>query len=259
MGEFMEPQNTQEPQQPQTMQPTPAPENAAGPQVAIGGVLSRSFTILKQNPALFLGLTLIISLPVGILSALLPEQANGLGNLINTVVSTLIQGSIAYAAFMTLKGVQPSIGDSFNRGMARLLPLVLIALLVNIGAVLGMILLIIPGLMLLCMWYVAIPACMVEQLGPIESIKRSAALTKGYRWTIFWLVVVLMVAMMGLVILAGVLLSPIADLPLLLELVITLILAVPMAFQAIVVAVMYYSLRSAKEDVSLDSLVSVFE
>ena len=37
------------------------------------------------------------------------------------------------------------------------------------------------------MFYVAVPACVVEELGPVTSLKRSVALSKGFRWKVFGL------------------------------------------------------------------------
>jgi hypothetical protein len=39
-----------------------------------------------------------------------------------------------------------------------------------------------PGLILLVLWYVAIPVCMVERRGLFQSLSRSSALTKGARF-----------------------------------------------------------------------------
>jgi len=47
----------------------------------------------------------------------------------------------------------------------------------------GMALLVVPGIILLGMWVVAAPVMMVGGLGVIDSLKRSAELTKGSRLT----------------------------------------------------------------------------
>ena len=41
--------------------------------------------------------------------------------------------------------------------------------------------------------FASIPGCVVEGRGPIESWSRSAQLTKGYRWRLFGLALLLMV------------------------------------------------------------------
>ena len=41
-----------------------------------------------------------------------------------------------------------------------------------------------PGIMLMVRWFVAVPACVVERIGPSGSMKRSAELTSGHRWKV---------------------------------------------------------------------------
>jgi hypothetical protein len=41
------------------------------------------------------------------------------------------------------------------------------------------------------MWCLGTPACVIELTGPWASLKRSAQLTKGYRWKIFGLLLLL--------------------------------------------------------------------
>jgi MFS family permease len=45
--------------------------------------------------------------------------------------------------------------------------------------------------MLFTMWFVATPACVVERLGPFDSMARSSQLTKGHRGKVFGLFIVL--------------------------------------------------------------------
>ena len=119
-------------------------------------------------------------------------------------------------------------------------------------------LLIIPGLMLLTRWYLAAPACVVERLGPRDSMRRSAQLTEGHRWKVFGGIVLLVIgstiasqtitasftvmggAMLGLV---GTLISG----------------AISGAVTAIFVVVAYYELRVAKEGIDIDEIAAVFD
>lgn len=42
-----------------------------------------------------------------------------------------------------------------------------------------------PGIYISMVLFLAVPAVMVEDIGPVEALKRSAALTQGHRGTIF--------------------------------------------------------------------------
>ena len=81
-------------------------------------------------------------------------------------------------------------GFSFNQAMRAALrrsPAILaLTVIVVIGGMLGMIiLLVVPGLIFFCVYAVAVPACVVEGLGPIDSMSRSAFPTRGDRWRVF--------------------------------------------------------------------------
>ena len=52
---------------------------------------------------------------------------------------------------------------------------------------LASILLLIPGIVVLCMFYVAIPVAVVERMGASDALSRSKALTAGHKMTIFGL------------------------------------------------------------------------
>jgi hypothetical protein len=67
----------------------------------------------------------------------------------------------------------------------------------------AMILLLVPGLMLATAWSVSLPALAVERLGPVTALRRSLALTRGNRWSIFGPALVVWIASTGMYILAA--------------------------------------------------------
>jgi hypothetical protein len=120
------------------------------------------------------------------------------------------------------------------------------------------------------MWFVATPVCVVEQLGPFRSMGRSRELTKGHRWKLFGLTLLIMIpalvvgAIIGAVVLAtfggGGFLAMTTALGSTLGRVVNLIWsAVWTAFYAIVIVVTYHDLRVAKEGVDTEQIAAVFE
>jgi hypothetical protein len=67
------------------------------------------------------------------------------------------------------------------------------AILSGLGILAGLILLIVPGVILYVMWSVAAPALVEERLGPVEALGRSRELTRGARWKVFGLLLVVTV------------------------------------------------------------------
>jgi len=58
------------------------------------------------------------------------------------------------------------LAESFIVGLSRFLPVIGIAFVQGFLILLGVILLIVPGLILYTMWFVGLQACVVERLGP---------------------------------------------------------------------------------------------
>jgi uncharacterized membrane protein len=126
-------------------------------------------------------------------------------------------------------------------------------LLISVGAVL----LVVPGLMLACRYYVAMPACITENEGVFASMARSAGLTKGYRWQIFgvFLLVTVTTVLGGMVI--GFVAANFG--PIVLQIASTVWQVLAGAFGAVVAAIVYYNLRVVKEGVDIDRIAQVFD
>ena len=83
------------------------------------------------------------------------------------------------------------------------LPLLGVSILFGLGAALGFMLLIVPGIMIVCAWAVAVPALIADRTGVTGAFGRSATLTRGNRWRIFGLALItyVVVLVMSLVLL----------------------------------------------------------
>ncbi|HUH84521.1 MAG TPA: hypothetical protein VLX85_07910, partial [Stellaceae bacterium] len=170
-------------------------------------------------------------------------------------LSVLGQAVILYGAFQKMRGGGFSIAQSFARGFARFLPMMGMLALTLLGAMVAGLLFVVPAVILLTMWYVALPACLIERLGPMESLTRSSFLTRGHRWKVFgiWMLVVVVQSVVQQV-LQGALGSGI-----LATAAYGLWLVLSEAYQAIVVAVLYHDLRVAKEGIDVERIAAVFE
>jgi hypothetical protein len=114
---------------------------------------------------------------------------------------------------------------------------------------------------------VAMPVCVVEQLGPFGSLGRSRQLTKGHRWKIVGLQMVVIIpaliigGLVGAIIVGtGGFLAMASALSSTLGQVVNLIWsAIWTAFYAIVIVVTYHDLRVAKEGVDTEQIAAGFE
>jgi hypothetical protein len=236
----------------------------------VGPVITRSATILSQHFLIFFLIGVVANLPslvVGLNGqSFTPGQAVSserivlliVSGVLSYVLSMISQAVMLHASFQAMRMRPVNVGESLRVGLSRVIWVILLALLTGILAGLASLLLVVPGLILITMWWVAIPACVVERTGPWTSMKRSAALTKGHRWKVFGLLLLLIVGM-GLI--AGLLQLVLAQVgSQILVLLGTLLFgAITTAYYSIAVVMTYHDLRVAKEGIDIEQIASVFD
>jgi uncharacterized membrane protein len=241
----------------------------------VGSVLSVAWRTLFSAPGIFIGLTFVSNFVTAIVEIVgnmrtvnnIATIVAPLSLLVNMILSLVIQGAVAYAVFQVIMGGRASLGESVSKSASKIFALIGLAILSGVGVSFASILLIIPGLILLCMWYVAAPACVVERLGPVESLGRSRALTKGYRWQVFGVIALLSLLTWLMYFLFAFLtrgltrffVSDITLQFLLTPIVTGLARLIPNAFVNVASAVAYYRLRMVKENLTMENLADVFD
>ncbi|MDA0338892.1 MAG: hypothetical protein O2910_03490 [Proteobacteria bacterium] len=244
----------------------------AGGTFSIGEVIAESFSILIKNLVPFLVLAIILVAIPGFILNRLTYSAGSLeaiqtltivGSLISGVLGYVLTAAIVYGAFQTMTGKTASLGEIVSRGLGVVLPVIGVALLVGIGTAIGTLLLVVPGIILMTMWAVAIPAAVLERPGVIASITRSAELTKGNRWQVFGLYVVY--AVIALVI--GLIFGGAAVAGsmggggggLIFVIFSVLFTAALQAYFGVAVTVLYGKLRNIKDGVSVTEIAKIFD
>jgi hypothetical protein len=256
-----------------------APNFGVGPEgFRIGRVLSKSLEILTGNfpkyflfgavmalPSLLYSLTAkppstthqdVSTLAPGFLGAAIA------GFLVSIVIGIVIYGvcqsAMIYGAFQDIRGRPFEIGASIRRGLLRFLPVVAAVICASILIVIGLMLFIVPGLILLTMFFVVVPVCVVEALGPIKSLGRSARLTKGHRWRVLAIYLIPLIAVMIinylLMRIGAASLNPTAA-----AIISFLVSAIGGSYWAIVDIVTYHDLRAVKEGMDIEQLAAVFD
>lgn len=249
---------------PPPMPPVPVGLYAEG-EFRVGQILNRTFAILSRNLLPFCVVTAIAYLPnLLLLERQTAGEAPGrvaamafAGIVLSLVFSALSQAIVLFGAFEDMRGRPVDLIASLKVGLARFFAVIGVALLVGILTVLAAILLFFPAFIVMSMLFVAMPVCIVERLGPVKSLGRSSALTKGYRWKVFglWLVIMLVTAV-GSGMLGGI---SYATGPIVGGLLKLIWGALAGAFNAIMVVVAYHDLRVVKEGVDTDRIASVFD
>ncbi|MES2904480.1 MAG: YciC family protein [Pseudomonadota bacterium] len=185
---------------------------------SIGRVFERASAAVMHNPVVTLSAALLLgAIPTLLLTLLFSEVLGGNGQnasanmslglaatgivtwLAMMAVGVLVQAALTRATVAESEGRRAGFGESMMAGLPVLLPLIGLILLWTIGVALGMMLLIVPGIILLLMWSVAIPAMVEERQGVFAAFARSRALTSGSRWKILGVLVILIAAYLLLV------------------------------------------------------------
>jgi hypothetical protein len=167
--------------------------------LSLGELLDRCFFLYRKNFVLFAG---IIALPYLVLLAFqlvgvglrtqhylispLPNIAwLGVVLVVTLGVAAASQGATVIAVSHLHLGRPTSIAESFAGIKGRIFSLALIMIGYGIGVMVGLVLLIIPGIILGLMWALTIPVAVLEDTGLGDSLNRSAELTKGHRGRVF--------------------------------------------------------------------------
>lgn len=175
----------------------------------VGRVISGTFAVISRNFVPFVLLALLLGgLPKLVVSLVQlrfigatqatysPQVISGsiVGGLVMLAAGFVLQAAIVHATVTDLNGRRVVLGDSLKVGLRNCLPLIGLAILLGLGLMIGFILLIVPGLILMVMWSVAVPAKVVEKIGVMDAFSRSGDLTRGRRWPIFGLFLLYAVA-----------------------------------------------------------------
>jgi hypothetical protein len=160
----------------------------------IGRVLSRTFITIGRNAVPFAAMLALALAPERIAVHLVgtDEKVVEAVSLIATALTSFaLQGATTKAALDGSGGIRPGLGDCLAKGLGAYFPLLGLGLLAGLGIAAATLALIIPGLMLAIAWSVAVPVYIAEGLGLRACLGRSAALTKGHRWKILGLFMML--------------------------------------------------------------------
>ena len=146
----------------------------------------------------------LISLLILLLGALLGWFGALVGSLVSIAGIFWLQGALVLAIDDVRDGrADLSLSETLDRVSPRLGTLALAGLLAGIAIGLGLLLLIVPGLYLLTIWLVIIPAIMLEGCGVSESFGRSQELVRGYGWSVFGVIVLTVLIFIGVGIVFG--------------------------------------------------------
>lgn len=242
--------------------PPPLPAFLGQPGTAmfsLGDILGQTFSIYKANFLAFVIIMVVVSIPAiacAVLATSVPWAAFFPG-LIAWVTTPIGTGAITFGVYEYLSGRSTTVGDCLRVGFAKLLPVIGVALLTGLIIGIGIIACVVPGLIALAVFALAVPVAVQEKTSVVDALRRSSQLTEGFRWTILGLYFLIFVinAVLVLPVNLSFTFSGHPEYALVATQVASILAS---ALGAIAPAVMYYRLRSIKESLDVRDIASVF-
>jgi hypothetical protein len=247
----------------------------------IGRVIQETFAVLGRNFAPFAVLAVLLAgLPQALVSVFGGSRAETItsalsfrtqvttgfwGGLVIWITSIILQATLIYGAVSYMNERRVSVVDSLRVGLNAFLPLILIAILTIVAFICGLFLFVVPGIMLAVAWCVIVPVYVVERPPLFDSFGRAAALTRGNRWQIFALFILIIIATVLIEIVFGIVgaitgFFTLGGLPFITR---WIVLPLAGALSALVsgtgLAVLYVELRRVREGVGPQGLAAIFD
>lgn len=259
-----------------------AETNMAPEPLGVGKLVSSTFSIFFANIVKIIILGFIPTVLGLVISGLM----NGWGVVLGTaepdflapggvlmfVLSMLVQMAIygitiallVLLAYDAKMGKSRPLGDYFAPALFAAIPIAVLTIIATIVMSLGMIALIIPGLWVYAVFSVMAPAVLIDGVG-FGGLRRSAELTKGYRWPILGTLLIILVATFLISIVVGLVIEGVEFLSttgigILISVVVSgLLYSLTYGLSGITISLIYARLREIKEGVGVDKLAEVFD
>ena len=207
-----------------------------------GAVISRALDIYRENfrvlvpaAAALFAVQLVLALVLG----------GGLGvfvSLVSLVLGTFYQGMVVELVRDVQDGtLDSSIAQLFASVTPVLVTLLAVAIVFGVGVAIGFVLLVVPGLFLMTIWAVTAPVVVVERTGVLDAFRRSHALVHGNGWSVFAVVLIVVVGLAIVSALASIATSGLGDGGS--AVVAWVVTALTQPLSAVTAAVLYFALR----------------
>lgn len=206
-------------------------------ELSVGEIISGTFRLYTSRFVLFYVPFLVAGLIVGILTSTLflsfplPVQPSpgassaevlqwfgsfisaliGLvifGGIVSWIISSIATGMVVKSASDIIEKGAGNLQESFNFAMSRLLSLLAASVITGVLIFVGFLLLVIPGIILLIIFSLVVPAIIIEQKGVFDSLGRSSKLVSSRWLKTFALLIVVGLIIVVISLIVSVLLLP---------------------------------------------------
>ena len=186
--------------------------------MSVGDVLDGAFKLLKANFRTILIVVAVILVPIELVSAFAVrnqvsigildtlrdptlvedrEATMGLGSALTSIVSALlslltgplIAGAVSRVVAASYVGEEIGPSAVLKMTLRRMFPLLAASIMVFLAEAVGVLFCIVPGLLLFALYTAVTPALMIEEIGPIQAMRRSWRLLRPRMWGVLGIAV----------------------------------------------------------------------
>ncbi len=235
-------------------------------QFDLGRILERTFGAIGANGfPLLLMAVIFVGLPHAALAWGQSQYIAGsdmmtagvvvtvIGFVVGIVCNVILQGIVAHTVVADLQGRKTTPGESLGVALRSFWVLLGVGIVSGLAMMLGLVLLVIPGILIFLIWLVAAPVVVAEGAGVGRALQRSRDLTRNNRWWLLLLAFVYLVIswilgmVIGMIGMATMGFQPDSTLNIVTLFVGPLIEAISALLWASIIAATYVELRSVKE------------
>lgn len=110
--------------------------------------------------------------------------------IVGVVCNVIMQGVVTHTVVADLQGRKALLGESLGVAMKSFWVLLGVGIVAGLAMMLGLVLLVVPGILIFLIWLLAGPVVVAEGAGVGRALQRSRDLTRNHRWWLLLLTVV---------------------------------------------------------------------
>ena len=163
--------------------------------LSIGTIVNEGYAYFKRRMGFYISMVLVFFI-VMVAVYLICEKLGTWGNIIADLIEIYISAGVIKIILDDLNGKEPELADMFT-AYDVYINFLIAGILYGLIVAVGTLALIVPGIILAIMFQFYKYAIIDKKLGIIESLNYSKELTRGYKWTIFGIDIVLILINLG--------------------------------------------------------------
>ena len=163
--------------------------------LSIGTIVNEGYAYFKRRMGFYISMALVFII-VMVAVYLICEKLGTWGNIIARLIEIYISAGVIKIILDDLNGKEPELADMFT-AYDVYINFLIAGILYGLIVAVGTLALIVPGIILAIMFQFYKYAIIDKKLGITESLNYSKELTRGYKWTIFGIDIVLILINLG--------------------------------------------------------------